>query len=505
MFNLKLQPTSNKRNLAAIDLGSNSFHLIIAKIEGDQLLIQDKIKESVRLGFGLKYNGELSEEARLRALDCLSRFGERLKDFTPGSVRTVGTKTLRSLADAEEFLAQAENRLGHSIEIVSGEEEARLIYAGVSRNLAFDGRHRILMDIGGGSTEIIIGKDMNPELKESLSMGCVQVMRDFFSDGKVTNSRIKTAHTYCLQEIEPILDSYLDHGWDVVLGSSGSIKAASKVCEAMGFSKGVIEKKFLTQIINIYKDQGDLDVDIKGLADERKPVFLGGCIVLRALFESLKLKEMTASDWSLREGLLYDLVGRIDNKDIRDSSVSHLAKRFRVNSSHAARVKDTALNFLDQLAEPWQLSRPESDQLLSWASDLVFVGLDITHSDYHKHGAYVVEHVDLAGFSRQEQAQLAALILAHRKRFPLKVMDQYKAELIFIAIILRLAVLFNRTRLKEGLPELDLEIKKNKLRVLLPTGWLEKHPLTLADLETEKRRLNAVDIELLYPVPDTED
>lgn len=496
MFNLSSSPETAASHIAAVDLGSNSFHMIVARWDNGQLTLLDRLREPVRLGFGLQADGSLSKDASERALACLERFGECLRAYPSRSVRIVGTKTLRSINDAGEFISAAEARLGHPVEIISGDEEARLIYLGVAQSIAPTDGNRIVMDIGGGSTEIILGEGMSPKLKESLNMGCVAITKQFFSDGKVSEKAITKALIACLQELQPVKDEFIERGWQQVLGASGSIKAVAKVCEANGWSDGSITATSLDKIIARYLDQGKLDLDMPGLSEDRKPVFLGGAIVLRALFEALQLHAMIASDWALREGLLFDQKGRLENHDIRQASVDALAQRFHVNMEKAAAVEQTALHLLAQVANTWQLSANDANKLLGWAARLYQVGLDIAHSDYHKHSAYIVQNVDLAGCSRAEQSQLAALVLAHRKRFPAKNFPLENNDLVRLAIVLRLAAIFHRGRIKEGLPTIKLQAEDKKINLSLPQTWLQQHPLTQADLETEQRHLGDIGYRL---------
>jgi len=404
----------------------------------------------------------------------------------------VGTKTLRSIKDSSRFLAQAQEKLGHSVEIISGEEEARLIYLGVAHCIAPEAGRRLLVDIGGGSTEVISGKGMEADLKESLSMGCVALTKRFFMAGKVTDKLIKKARIACQQEIAPVRDTFLEKGWQEVLGASGTIKAVARVCLQNGWTDGGINRAGLDKIIKAYRDKGDLSLSLKGLSSDREPVFLGGVLVLEALFESLQIERMQAADWALREGLLYDLKGRLENHDIRQQSVDALARRFHVNLTQSAQVEKTALSFLEQLADAWELNPNEAGKLLSWAARLYPVGLDISHTDYHKHSAYIVEHVDLAGCSRSEQAQLAALVLAHRKRFPPKKFPSQDSDLVHLAILLRLAVIFNRAQKENGKLPVQLRWQDGTLTVSLPASWLEAHPLTQADLEIEAGYLKGI-------------
>ena len=492
MFNLSPGKDSQASHIAAIDLGSNSFHMIVARWDNDQLVLLDRLREPVRLGFGLQEDGSLSDDARERAMACLERFGECLRAYPSRSVRIVGTKTLRSISDSRQFLTDAEKRLGHPVEIISGDEEARLIYLGVAHCIAPDKGKRILMDIGGASTEVILGEGMKPLLKESLNMGCVAITKKFFMDGKVTEKLVTKALIACLQELEPVNEGFLALGWNEVLGASGSIKAVAKVCAAQGWSDGTISLDSLEKILHAYLKHGSLDLTMDGLSSDRQPVFLGGVIVLTALFEALEFNRMTAADWALREGLLFDVKGRLENRDIRQASVDALAQRFHVNMDKARAVEKTALNLLTQVSGSWSLTADDASKLLGWAARLYQVGLDIAHSDYHKHSAYVVQHVDLAGFSRVEQTQLSALVLAHRRRFPTRQFPLDNTDLLRLAILLRLAAIFHRGGARENLPTLKLAATAKQLQLKLPGKWMDKHPLTIADLETEQRYLGDI-------------
>lgn len=492
MFNLSRLDPLNTSHIAAIDLGSNSFHMIVAKWDNGQLVLLDRLRDPVRLGWGLDSDGALSEEARSRALASLEKFGECLRQYPSRSVRIVGTKTLRSIRDSRQFLADAQQRLGHPVEIISGDEEARLVYLGVAHCVAPQAGKRLVVDIGGGSTEIILGEGMLPLVKESLNMGCVAITKKFFFDGQVSETNISRAHIACLQELEPVCESFLHQGWNEVLGASGTIKSVGKVCEAAGWSKGAIRIESLNKIIRMYQRHGSTDLKIQGLSDDRQAVFLGGVIVLKALFESLQVDEMFAADWALREGLLFDLKGRLENHDIRQASVDALAARFHVNIDKTKRVEATAQALLEQVTDEWSFNGTEASKLLSWASRLYSVGLDIAHNDYHKHSAYIVQHVDLAGCSRVEQSQLATLVLAHRKRFPIKHFLSDSDELIKVAILLRIAVIFHRGKKAEKLPAILISADKSEISLHLPQKWLNQHPLTRADLENEARYLQDI-------------
>lgn len=496
MFNLSKTTDSSANYIAAIDLGSNSFHMIIGRWEDGQLVVVDKLREPVRLGWGLMSDGSLQQEARDRAMGCLEKFGERLRGYPSRSVRIVGTKTLRSINDASQFLADAQSRLGHPVEIISGDEEARLIYLGVAHCIAPKSGNRLVMDIGGGSTEVIVGEGMQPLVKESLNMGCVAITKRYLTDKKVSADTIKKAYIACLQEVEPVAQDFINKGWSEVLGASGTIKAVAKVCVANGWSEGEIRAEYLDKILALYEKFERIDLKLQGLSDDRTPVFLGGVIVLRALFESLQFDEINAADWALREGLLFDLKGRLDNVDIRQGSVDALASRFHVNIEKAKAVELTALELLTQVEDIWDINYSEASKLLGWAARLYSIGLDIAHNDYHKHSAYIVQHVNIAGFSRVEQAEIAHLVLAHRKRFPAKNFPMQDQRLVYLAILLRIAIIFHRGKPLQDFPQIRASAESRELTLRMPKGWIKAHPLTQADIETEARYLEDLFFEL---------
>ncbi len=501
MFNVTDLLRKPPNEYAAIDLGSNSFHMVVARQEAGELRILDRLKESVRLGFGLDERGNLSAESQERAMACLSRFGERISHLPDVSVRCVGTKTLRSARNSEQFLNAAEQALGHPIEVISGSEEARLIYQGVAHSLAGHEGRRLVADIGGGSTELIIGQQFESDFKESLSMGCVAITRRFFSDGKVTSKRISQALIACYQQIEPIKRTMKKQHWSHEVGASGTIKAAYKVCAANNWTDPGITQNGLVRICDAYEKHGSIDrIKLAGLSSDREPVFLGGVIVLRALFEELGLRSMEASQGALREGLLFDLVGRYARRDIRENSVRGLALRFHVDMEHAERVGNTAVELMHQVQADWQLDPDDAERYLRWSASLMEIGLDISHTQFHRHSAYICEHSDLPGFSVQEQQVLAFLVLAQRKKFPAKTYKSRRQSLTQsvqrLAVLLRLAVILHRARTDHPDLPLNLSAGKKSLHLHLDPVWLEGQPLVAAELETEAAYLHAIGLRL---------
>jgi len=485
-------PRSTPETAAAIDLGSNSFHMIVARLQDGQVSIIDRIRDSVRLGSGIDADNNIDEATQQRALECLRKFGQRLADFPPGSVRAVGTNTLRNANNSYNFLARAEEALGHPIDIISGVEEARLIYLGVAHSLAVTDQRRLVMDIGGGSTELIIGDDSGPVFMESMEMGCVSMSRKFFPDGNITPKRINKARIFALTELEPHVSRFLMCGWNQVIGASGSIRAMNKVLSAAGWAGDTITLDGLNKLVEKLTAFGHIDaIKLEGLSEERTPVFIGGTIVLLATFEALGLKGMKVSDRALREGLLHDLVGRLQHHDVRDSSINHLAERYHADADQAERVKQTAIDTLKQVADDWGLDVDEAGQWLGWAARLHEIGLAIAHNRHHHHAAYLIEYSDLAGFSQREQRFLAAIVRSHRRKPPLKLYKDLPKRISKpvkrLSVLLRLAVILHRSRTDTPLPEFTLKVSnKTEIELCLDQDWLEQQPLTRADLEAEK-------------------
>ncbi len=490
--------------VAAVDLGSNSFHLIVARLHNGEVRVVDRLREMVRLGGGFDKQRRITPEAEQRALACLTRFGERLSGLPAECVRAVGTNTLRSAHDSGPLIEAMEQALGHPISIVSGVEEARLIYLGVAHSLAADGRRRLVMDIGGGSTELILGRGFKTRYMQSMYMGCVSMTQARFADGKITRKAVKRALLDVQMELEPVVAKFRKLGWDRPIGASGTIRAVDRVIRAVGWSKGGITLAALQQLKDNLLEIGQVEKlnQLPGLSEERVPVFAGGLMVLLGTFEALGIERMEVADGALREGLLYELVGRIRDEDIRSRSIEELALRYRLDIEHAARVKKEALNLLLQVSDSWELQDKAWRQLLGWAAQIYEIGLSIAHSQYHKHGAYIAEYSDLAGFSREEQKLLATLIRAHRRKFPVAVFRELpksrRRPVQRLAVLLRLAVLFHRSRTGDAIPKVKLKIKKDLLQLRFPEEWLEQHPLTRSDLEQEAAYLAAADIKLIF-------
>ena len=494
-------PKSNPATIAAVDLGSNSFHLVVAHPQDGHIKVVDRLREVIRLAAGFDAQNRLTDEACEGALRCLDRFGQRIRHLPAGAVRAVGTNALRKARNTASFLPRAEAALGHHIDIVSGYEEARLIYLGVSHGLQDDADLRLVIDIGGGSTELIIGRRFEPRMMESLHIGCVSMSVGMFRDGAIDNRRLRAAEIIARQEFEPIEEAVSRAGWQTAIGASGTMTSVSDVLAHNGWSKDGITREGLQRLRAAMIALGHVDRlgDI-GVAADRRAVFPGGVAIVIGAFEELGIERMRVSDSALREGLLYDLMGRIEHEDVRERTVEGLMQRFGVDRSQVARVEASVAQFLAQVAADWRLESEEDELLLKWAAALHEIGNTVSHSQYHKHGAYLLHHLDMPGFARGDQDRLATLVRAHRRKIPLAEFGAgpQADELLKLALLLRLAVVLHRARGAAAPPEVSLRVELKTLRLSFPQGWLDGHPLTSADLAQEADYMKAVGYKLRF-------
>ncbi|MFA5082132.1 MAG: exopolyphosphatase [Hydrogenophilaceae bacterium] len=472
--------------LAAIDLGSNSFHLQVGRVDGDQLYYLDAHKESVRLAGGLTEDKQLDQASQERALACLSRFGERLKGMPPGAVRAVGTSALRVAKNAPEFIEQAKAALGFDIDIVAGREEARLIYLGVAHSLPLHQEPRLVVDIGGGSTECIVGVGYEPRERESLRMGCVVYSNQFFPDGALDKASVKAAVTAARMEVQHVAHSFHSGRWQEAVGSSGSARAMGEILFQNGLSDGRITADGLKWLRDRLAKAGSFArLELAGLKDDRKPVLAGGVAIMSGLFQEFAIETMTVAQGAMREGILWDLLGRVHNHDMRDVTVTQFARRYHVDGKQARRVERLAARLYMHLTGGAGDGDGEAIRWLNWAARLHEIGINIAHSGFHKHGAYILENADMPGFGRRDQARLAALVRASRGS-----LDKlgYAADdpLWPLIMCLRLAVLFNVSRSDAPPPVLSLQCDRDGNCLLgLPAAWLDANPLTQAALDRE--------------------
>lgn len=487
--------------VATIDLGSNSFHMIIARLHHGQLTVLDRMRETVRLAEGLNARKALRKDAMRRALACLKRFGERIKDMPPQHVRAVGTSTLRRATNARAFMISARKALGYPIEVIAGREEARLIYLGVAHDLSDDQGRRLVVDIGGGSSELIIGERFEPLLADSLHMGCVAYTVKYFADGRLRREAFDAARIAAGLELRGIKLRYRNMGWEHAVGTSGTINAVDAILRANGWSRDGITRAGIERIQKAMVAAGRVErLKLAGLEPDRAEVLAGGLSILWSIFDNLQLERMTSAVGALREGVLYDLVGRFRHEDVRDRTVQILTQRYAIDVEHAARVERTALMLLKQTVRDFELDELLARQLLGWAARLHEIGIAITYSGYHKHGAYILENGDMPGFSSDEQRVLAALIRTHRRKLGPELYQglppYYSAMTRSLSVLLRLAVLLNRSRNTRPLPKLVLGARKGRLDIAFPRGWLDEHPMTKAELRSEAERLAYIDFML---------
>jgi len=495
---------SESDSYAAVDLGSNSFHLVVSRYSHGEFTVVDRQKEVVRLAEGLDEEGNLSDEVAQRALKCLEQFGQLLRFLPSSNVRVVGTNALRRLANSASFLGRAEQNLGHNIEIIAGREEARLIYLGVSKWSSHGDVARLVIDIGGGSTEIIAGKADTPHCRESLEMGCVVLTKQFFSDGVLTKERFEQAKLAAELAIQPVVNQFRLQGWKQVIGCSGTMKSIASSMVASGLSKDGIEAQGLQALLDQAIEAGHVDnLKVPGLSNDRRPVFAAGLSIVLALFDMFNLDRMSVSDIALREGVLYDLVGRSSTTgDIRDITVTAMINRWSIDEQHCAQVSETALSLYKQVAPSWDILKPLFEDLLLWSSQLHEVGLSVSHDGYHKHGGYIIANADMAGFAKRDQQLLSTMIVGHRRKFPLSLFEELPSNIVTpakrVAVILRLAVLLHRGRGGFTSQKLGCVAQGQQITITFSDGWLADNPLTEADLKQEQTWLKAIGVKLSF-------
>ncbi len=487
---------------AAIDLGSNSFHMMVAELEGNSIRKVDSLRMPTRLAAGLDEKKRLKPDTEKMALDALSQYAERLRDVPRKNIRMVGTNTLRRAKNRDDFMNEARRILGLPIEIISGREEARLIYSAVSHTFPDANRQRLVMDIGGGSTELVVGKGFEPKLMESVNMGCVSYTGAFLSgDDGITALTMKRATIEAELELQPLKVAYKECGWDEVIGCSGTIKAAARMLAELGITDGAISYDGLKRLIKeIIKAGSVANLKLESVSESRMQVVAGGLAVLRAIMKTLDIDVMQASQVALREGLIFEMSGKNEHIDIQSQTLANLAQRYSIDERQAQRVEVTASMLFGHVAQTWNLDPDVDLPLLSWAAKLHELGMGVAHTQYHKHGAYILENSDLLGFTLAEQKALALLVRFHRRKIEHEAFTDLPKEehdrLLKLLGLLRLAALLHRGRNDDPIDEISLKIKEGQITVAAPQSWLDSHPLTYAELQAEAERLMHVDIRL---------
>lgn len=486
--------------IAAVDLGSNSFHLVVAREVDGQLQLLHREKQRVYLAMGLDDDDNLSLEAIERAVGVLQQFAATLQGFPSENVKVVATYTLRKTRNIQQFLSLAARVFPYRIEVISGQEEARLIYQGVARNL-HDDHHRLVVDIGGGSTELIIGKHQQHKLLTSRNCGCVTLVQRYFADGKITDKRFSKAVIAAEQELESIASKYSQHGWQICYGTSGTIKAISAICQAQ-WNDPVITSERLTLIsVELLSAKSIETANIKGLAPERQQTLVGGLAVLIGVFKQLHLSEMHYCDYALREGLLHDMQQSFHEVDIRANTITTLGDRYAVDKVHAHNICDSIDSLAKQVAQAWNIQNSDI-KLMRWAAQLHEVGLSINSSALHKHSAYIVSNTQLPGFTQDQQQVLSSLIRFYRKKLKINEMPFFltlsSQHFFRLLMLFRLSILLNQKRQPELRPNVQLHANEHSLTVCFDDpAWLSQYSLLAADLEQEESYWRAINIQLI--------
>lgn len=480
------------QEFAAIDLGSNSFHMVIARVVDGAMQVLGRLKQRVHLADGLGADNVLSEEAMQRGLSCLALFAERLQGFSASNVTIVGTHTLRQAINAEDFLRRAAEVIPYPIEVISGHEEARLIFMGVEHTQPERGR-KLVIDIGGGSTELVIGEDFEPRLVESRRMGCVSFANLYFPGGVISQENFRRARLAAAQKLETLAWQYRLLGWQYALGASGTIKAACEVLQAMGEKEKQVTPERLEMLYDeVMKHKSFAALSLPGLSEERKAVFVPGLAILCGVFDALAIRELRLSDGALREGVLYEMEGRFRHQDIRSRTAQSLANHYNIDSDQARRVLETT----DELWQQWRdqnsrLANPQLAALLQWAALLHEVGLTINHSGMQRHSAYILQNTNLPGFNQDQQLLLATLVRYHRKAIKSDDLPRFtlfkKKQIMPLVFLLRLGTLLNNQRQATNRPErLTLTTNEGHWTLRFPAGYFSQNTLVQLDLEREQ-------------------
>ncbi len=488
--------------LAAVDLGSNSFRLTIARVVQHnghaQIYAVDRLKDAVQLAAGLTPQKTLDEASVERAIAVLKRYGERLQGFKPSRVRAVATNTFRVARDTGPILARAEAALGFPIEVISGQEEARLIYAGVSSELPPSSNQRLVIDIGGGSTEVILGQSYQPGHLASLNMGCVSYTKQFFPDGHITAQRMGKARLAARRELESISETYRHAGWEQAYGSSGTAKGLLAILTQGGMSAKGITLDGMEALQQRLIEDGCVVMDhLPGIKPARATVLSGGLAIMMAAFEELKIDVMLPGEGALRAGVLYDLLGRRSEHDKREETVQLMPRRYKIDAEQAERVHRIAMQLFQSLALEDE-DAGEMARALSWAARLHEVGMSITSTNYHQHSAYILGHADMPGFSNDDQNLLAWLVDGHQgkvARMGSQRPEPTHAQRAAL-LCLRLAVLLCRRREQpEALP-LQLRRDNGMLSIVADADWLDTHALSDYSLRAEVKEWRKAEFKL---------
>jgi len=484
---------SSPDQLAAVDLGSNSFHMVVATVERGRIRLVDRIRQRTAIAAGLGSDGRLAENARTRAIECLQQLSQRIRDLPPEGVRVVGTNTFRKVRDGGAFLRNAEQAIGHTIEILGGAEEARLVFVGVRYDVGPTELPLLAIDIGGGSTELAIGRGDAPDIAESVQIGCVALSADHFEGGRLSSKRMQRAKLAASLELEPVAHRFDASAADVV-ASSGTALAIEGILREAGWCESGITRPALDRLRDTVIEAGHVDeLSLEGLSEGRRPVLAGGVAAMLAVFDALDIEQLRTSRCALREGVLVDLVGRIAGHDRRDASIEALAERVQIDQRQADRVARTAARLLELVRGVWNLPE-DSAALLHWSALLHEAGLSISHTDYHRHGEYIIAHTDLPGFSRTTQEMLAAIVRLHRKRISWNRLpegdEQARLTIRDLSLLLRVSAHLHRGRVDASVQLAGGRGTPDGLELTIASDQAQQHPLTMADLAIEAGHWN---------------
>ena len=474
---------------AAIDLGSNSFHMLVVREVAGSIQTLTRIKRKVRLAAGLSSDNHLSPEAMERGWQCLRLFAERLQDIPHAQITVVATATLRLAVNAVDFIARAQEILGCPVQVISGEEEARLIYQGVAHTTGGDDR-RLVVDIGGASTELVTGTGAQATSLFSLSMGCVTWLERYFTDRNLAQENFDEAENAAREVLRPVMDELRYHGWKVCVGASGTVQALQEIMMAQGMDERITLAK-LQQLKQRAIQCGRLEeLEIEGLTLERALVFPSGLAILIAIFTELNIQCMTLAGGALREGLVYGMLHLAVDEDIRSRTLRNIQRRFMVDTEQANRVEQLAASFVDQVGNSWDLE-PLSRELLLSACALHEIGLSVDFKQAPQHAAYLVRNLDLPGFTPAQKKLLATLLLNQTNPVDLSSLHQQNAvpprAAEHLCRLLRLAIIFASRRRDDLVPNMTVQVNEESLMLTLPEGWLEQHPLGKETIDQESQ------------------
>ncbi len=485
---------------AVIDLGSNSFHMLITRLLEDGVQVVDKVKRKVRLASGLNQENRLNNAAIARGLECLSFFAERLQDIPESNIRIVATATLRIATNAEDFLNKAEKILGRKVSLLTGEQEAQQIYLGVAHtSCSVD--HRLVIDIGGASTEIVVGNSFDAQIINSLDIGCVTFKKQFFTDEKLSPNNFNQAITSAKKQLQPLVASYQKIGWQAALGGSGTMQALAEILHAH-HQPAIITFNFLQQLQKqLLNFESFDDINIDGLTSDRTPVFASGLAILIAIFDCFSLESLQLSSGALREGLLYEMLPNMRQLSIRKRTLASLIERFHIDQQHAKRITEQVQNIFDQLAFYSRLEKDNGYKLLTASCALLEVGLLLEYKHHQRHGAYIIKNADLPGFNQAERQLLATLVQLYKGDIDKNLIAEQTAidtdTAEFLLIILRLAVILCHRRQDDVLPCYQIILVNKTLELSLPSSWLIAHPLIVDELKQEDKHLQVLGYSLL--------